>query len=108
MKIAIIVCSLGAFVAAAIGLRLLSPGETQQTYYRTHNEVERIAFSKDGSDELRQAVTDERIAEKSLYVIRDIAHRVIGISVAFSGTTLVLGLLVQEKRKTPSQPPQTD
>ena len=107
MRTAIIVCSLVALVTGALGLRLLSPGDTQQAYYRAHNEVERIAFSNDGSNELRKAVTDERSAEKGLYVIRDIAHRIIWVSVMFNGAVLVFGLLAQENRKTPNQSPET-
>jgi hypothetical protein len=105
MKPVIVVCSIGALITALIGLRFLSPVDAQQAYYRAHNEVERIAFGIEGSNELRKAVTDERMMEKGLFVTRDIGRRIIWLSIGFSCAALVFGLLIQEKRQT-SNPTQ--
>jgi len=106
MKRAIIICSLGAAAAAMLSMKLSWPEEAQQRYYRAHNEVEQIAFRKDGTEELQKAVGLERAAEKELFVDRDLGRRMLWISVGFSGAAFVLSLLAL-KRKSPNQPPQT-
>jgi hypothetical protein len=106
MKTAVIICSLGAAAAAMFSMKLGWPDEAQQRYYRAHNEVEQIAFRKDGTEELQKAVTHERAAEKDLFVTRDLGRRVLWVSVGFSGAAFAMALLTL-KRKEPIQPPQT-
>jgi len=96
VKTAIFICSLGAVAAAAVSLKLGWPDDAQQRYYRAHNEVEQIAFRKDGTPELQQAVTHERAAEKDLYVTRDLGRRMLWVSAGFSGAALVLSLVARK------------
>lgn len=98
MNKAIIGCSLAAFAAAGFSLKLVTPEDAQQRYYRAHNEVEQIAFRKDGTDELRKAVTHERAADKDLFVVRDLGRRMIWISAGFSGATLLLNVLALKRK----------
>ena len=100
MRTAITICSLGAVAAAMISLKLSWPGDAQQRYNLAHNEIERIAFRKDGSQELQKAVTHERSADEELYVNRSLGRGMIWVSVGLSGTVFVLSLLVG-RRKTP-------
>ena len=102
MKPAIIICSMGAMAAAALTLKLGWPDEAQQRYYRAHNEVEQIAFRKDGTEELQKAVTHERAAEKELFVDRDLGRRMLWVSAGFSGAAFVLSLLVLKKKEGPT------
>jgi hypothetical protein len=97
MKKVIMICSIAAAASTAIGLKLGWPDDAQQRYYRAHNEVERIAFGKDGTQELRSAVTHERSAEKELYIDRDLGRRMIFVSAGFSGAILVLSVLAMNK-----------
>ncbi len=87
-----------------LSMKLGWPEEAQRRYYRAHNEVERIAFRKDGTEELQKAVTNERVAEKELFVDRDLGRRMLWVSVGFSGAAFVLGLLALT-RKSPNPPP---
>jgi hypothetical protein len=63
--------------------------------------VERIAFRKDGTEELQKAVTRERIAEKELFVVRDLGRRLLWFSAALSGATLLLSVLALKRERTP-------
>lgn len=102
MKRALIACALAAFATAAISLKLVMPTDAQQRYYQAHNEVERIAFRKDGTEELQKAVTRERIAEKELFVVRDLGRRLLWVSAALSGATLLLVVLAPKRNQSPS------
>ena len=104
MKAAIVICSLGAAAAAMLSMKLGWPEEAQQRYYRAHNEVEQIAFRRDGTEELQRAVTHERVAEKELFVDRDLGRRALWVSVGFSGAAFAMSLLAL-KRKEPIQAP---
>lgn len=103
MKTAIIICSLGAMAAAALGLKLGWPDDAQKRYHLAHNEVERIAFREDGTEELRKAVTNERAAGKDLFVIRAVGRDMIWVAVGFSGVAFALSLLAL-KRQEPPEP----
>lgn len=105
MKPAIIICLLGALAAAALSLKLGWPNDAQQRYYRAHNEVERITFGKDGSDELKKAVTAERAAEKDLFVIRDLGRRLVLISAGFSTVALFIVAFARRESKKPNKSP---
>ena len=98
MKIASILCAIGALACVTLGLRLGWPDDAQQQYYRAHNDVERIAFRQDGTAELRNAVTHERAAEKNLYVTRGLGKSMIWTSAGFSGAT-ILFFVFGRKRK---------
>jgi hypothetical protein len=80
-------------------LKLGWPDDAQQRYYRAHNEVEQIAFGKDGTEELQKAVTNERATEKDLFVVRNLGRRMIWLAAGFSGTAFVLSLLALQKQE---------
>lgn len=101
MKRALIACSFAAFATAVVGLQLNKPGSAQQRYFQAHNQVERIAFRSGGTEELRQAVTSERMAEKELYVIRDLAGKAFGVSAACSAAALILGVISFTRKTRP-------
>ncbi|MDD2762532.1 MAG: hypothetical protein PHE83_01005 [Opitutaceae bacterium] len=93
MKIAIILCSIGAIASAMIGGVLLLPNEAELRFHLAHGTLERLAFKTNGTDELKKAVTDARAANKDLYITRSLAQRAVWVSVAFSGATLLFGVL---------------
>ncbi len=98
MKRIVVTSALGAFIAALASLRLSMPTDAQQRYYRAHNAVEQLAFRREGTEELRKAVTEERMAEKELFVLRDLGGKMIWASAACSAATLVLAVVALKRR----------
>ena len=77
MKIAILLCVFCSLTTIVVGLQLVSATEAEQKYQDLHKEVERIAFGHTGSAELRTTLKLERLAEKNLFLTRDLGQKVI-------------------------------
>jgi hypothetical protein len=103
MKTGIIICALGAVVSTAVGLKLAWPVEAQRRYIGAHNEIEQIAFGKGGTDELRSAVTHERLVDEELYADRALGKLMIYASVGFSGAILLMCVLATKRARSPNQ-----
>ncbi|MFA5058700.1 MAG: hypothetical protein WC485_11345 [Opitutaceae bacterium] len=101
MKLAIIICSGCATFSAITGVVLLSPGEAELRYAFAHEALERLAFKEGGSEELKRAVTEERIANKAFYFTRELARSAAWVSAALSAASL--GLALFSKAKRPNQ-----
>jgi len=100
MRIAIIVSLVCALISAAIGLALLSSTKAQEKYWRAHDVVEKIAFGKAEPEDIRAAVTEERLAEKNLYLHRDFGTKLVWVSTIFTLAALVFILPRPKKTKT--------
>lgn len=100
MKRLIALSSFAAVALALLSLRFLFPQEMQQQYFRAHNELERIAFGKDGTPALRKAVTAERMAEKNLFVSRSIGGKLVWLSIASSALAFALSGTVLAKQQS--------
>lgn len=105
-NLAVFSCFGLAIVLGAISHHMLGPGNTAAMYQRAHNEVERIAFSEGGSEALKKAVTDERLAMKGLSLSRETARLLIGASVIMTIVGILLSVLVPKREKS-NQAPQT-
>jgi len=103
MKTAITIFALGAVVSAAVGLKLAWPDEAQRRYVGAHNEIEQIAFRKDSTDELRSAVTHERLVDEELYADRALGKLMIYVSLGFSGAILFMCVSATKKTRSPNQ-----
>ena len=99
MRIAIIVSLVCALISAAIGLALLSSTKAQEKYWRAHDVVEKIAFGK-----AEPEVTEERLAEKNLYLHRDFGTKLVWVSTMFTLAALVFILPRPKKTKTEPTP----
>lgn len=96
-----------AIVTGAWSYWLLRPDGAYAQYYKTHEVLERLAFSGNGSEELKKAVTDERFAMKSISISRGLARGLIGGSVLFVGLAVLLTVTSFSARNEPFQLPET-
>jgi hypothetical protein len=106
MKTAIMICALGAVVCAVVGLKLAWPDEAQRRYYSAHNEIEQIAFRKDGTDELRNAVTRERLVDQELSVDRALGKVMVYASVGLSGAILAMCVIATKTARSSNKSPE--
>ena len=97
MRTAIIVCSASSLASFAMALVFLFPREAEGRSARAHEVLERIAFRKDGTEELQRAVVGIREARTGLFLTRSLGVPMIWLSAGFS--TAVLVLTVTEKRR---------
>ena len=87
-----------------IGGVLLLPNEAELRFHLAHDTLERLAFKANGADELKKTVTDERIASEDLSIVHSLARGAVWVSMAFSGATLLFGILgAKKKDQAPAQ-----
>ncbi|MDI1249536.1 MAG: hypothetical protein PSV13_11795 [Lacunisphaera sp.] len=102
-RIAIVLSLAGAIVTGAWACWLLRPDGAYAQYYKSHEVLEHLAFGSDGSTELKKAVTDQRLAMKSVSISRGLARGLIGSSVLFVGLAVLLSVTSSPAKKEPIQ-----
>jgi hypothetical protein len=104
MRIVALVSMVCALVSATVSLAFLSSTKAQEKYWLAHDVVEKIAVGEAGTEDLPKAVSLERVAEKNLYLHRDLGTKFVWVSTMFTLAALVFSLPRPKMTKTGPNP----
>jgi len=103
MKKLIILLLLASLVLCLIGISMQNPKKTNEGLYRAHNRLERMVDRKEGSEEFRGAVLEERIYMSDAETTRGLGRTSLWLGVGANLAALIA--VLAGWKKEPDQAP---